>query len=557
MQTPAFRSLLGVVRSLFVAVIGALLLGACQPFGAAAPTATAPTGASSGASSSNAANPGELESNPSAIVIEEPVAGAVVSSPMRLRGRLAAVPPQGGLTYRILDAENVLLASGTIATSGESGNGGSFDVQAVYTSLADGPGFVQVVQRDDLLGPAVAVSSRVINLAANVTTPPTAEGLVATGTPNPVAPTSPIIVPTLTPVPSSPTVVPSSPTPLPPTQPLGQAITFNSPPRGTQVGSPLTITGNTNQFPFQGALDYRVVNSANQQLGAGSFPVTGVPGQATSFVAELRFNLPTGGGPVRVDVYDQDNAGGRVAALASLDLVVAPPQPTAGPQQISVSSPPPGTRVGSPVVITGSTTRFPAQGNVKYRFLDQFGNQLGQGAFAVSGSQGQGATFNQSLNFALPSGGGPLRLELVDRDANGQVFASTTLDMTVAPPATVVPQQRITITSPAPNTQVGSPMTITGNTQNYPTAGNLGYRVTDANGQQLGTGAFFVIGVPGQSTTFNAQVLFRLPPNGGVIQVEVLDRDNNTGAVLASNTVRLTVAPPPPPTAVPPYPPSQ
>lgn len=541
-----------IVRSLVL--VAAVLLSACQPAVGATPTAVAPLGTAIGDSANNSANAGEsAPQQQGAIIIDEPAPGAAVTSPMRLRGRLATTPPEGGLTYRILDAENVLLASGTIATSGEVGNGGSFDMQAVYTSLANGPGFLQVVQRSNLTGAADAVSTQVINLTANVTTPPTAVGLVPTGSPNPAAPTSEIIIPpTFTPISASPTLVPATATLLQPTQPLGQAITITSPPRGTQVGSPLTITGNTNQFPFQGELDYRVVNNANQQLGSGVFAVNGLPGQASSFVAELRFNLPAGGGPVRVDVYDQDNASGRVAALASIDLVVAPPQPTAGPQQIVINSPPPGTTVGSPVVITGSTTRFPAQGNLKYRFLDQFGNQLGQGVLTINGSQGQSGTFNASLNFALPQGGGAIRLELVDRDINnGQVFASTTLALTVAPPATAVPQQRITITSPAPNTQVGSPMTITGNTQNYPIGGNLGYIVTDANGQQIGIGAFRVNGVPSQSTTFNAQVLFNPPANGGVIQVDVIDRDNNNGAILARSSVRLVVAPPPLPTVLP------
>lgn len=553
MHITAPGGLVRVMRGTLVALLGALVLTACQVPGASAPTASAPIGTATDDSASNAAGPnqsGPSETTP--IVIDEPAFGASVSSPMRLRGRLAAVPPEGGLTYRILDAENILLASGTIATSGERGNVGSFDVEAVYTSPVSGPGFLQLVQRTDLGGPAVAVSTQPIVLAPNVTTPPTAIGMIPTTSPEPVEPTSPIIIaPTFSPVPATPTVEAATPTPVPPTQPQGQVITITSPTNGTQVGSPLTITGNTNQFPFQGSLDYRVVNSANQLLGQGSFAVNGAPGQATNFVAELRFNLPAGGGPIRVDVYDEDT-NGRVAALASVDLVIAPPQPTAGPQQITISSPPPGTVVGSPIVVTGSTTRFPAQGNLKYRFLDQFSNQLGAGTVTVNGSQGQPGTFNASLNYALPQGGGPLRLELVDRDLNnGQVFATTTLDMQVAPPPTAVPPQRVSITSPPVNTQVGSPVTITGNTQNYPTGGVLNYRVGDANGQQLGIGTFRVNGAPGQSTTFAASLTFNLPPNGGAIQVDILDRDPN-GTVIAISSVRLIVAPPPP--TVLPYP---
>jgi hypothetical protein len=202
-------------------------------------------------------------------------------------------------------------------------------------------------------------------------------------------------------------------------------------------------------------------------------------------------------------------------------------------------------------VITGNTTRFPAQGTLKYRFVDRVGNQLGAGSFPVTGGTGQPGSFNASLVFNLPPGGGPVRLELADRDTNtGQTVAATALDLVVNPPATVVPQQRITITSPAPSTTVGSPMTITGNTANYPSNGNLGYRVFNAANQQIGVGAFPVNGSPGQAASFTAEVLFTLPPNGGDIRVEVIDRDDATGSALASSIVSLRVAPSPPPTAV-------
>ena len=477
------------------------------------------------------------------IVISEPSPGMRITSPQVLRGRLAAAPPAGGLIYRLLDAENIVIGTGSVQASGEVGGVGSFEVQVVYTSLADTLGMLQVVQRNNLSGPVVALASQVVFITQNVTTPPTADAIASTGTPDPNG-----ALPSITPV-------PPTATPLPTVEPQGQVITITSPPAGTQVGSPLTVAGTTSQFPFGGNLDYRFVDAANNQIGQGSFPVNGAPGQPSSFTAELRFNPPAAGGPVRLDLYDQ-NTSGQVAALASLNLNVAAPLPTAGAQQITIASPPSGTTVGSPVVITGGTTRFPANGTLKWRMIDAAGNQLGTGAFAVSGSAGQPATFNSLLVFNQPTGGGIIRLELADRDANtGQTVATSILDLNVAGPPTVVPQQSITITSPPPGTQVGSPMTITGNVANYPTNGNLGYRVFNSANQQIGVGAFPVTGAIGQPATFTAQIVFTPPPVGGDIRVEVIDRNDASGTVLASSSIGLRVAPQPgPATPVPPVP---
>ncbi|MBC8161273.1 MAG: hypothetical protein H7Z42_08640 [Roseiflexaceae bacterium] len=520
------------------------LLASCAP-GQATPTAQ-PT-------------PPELSITPTAdasvpteavpIVVDEPLAGMLIASPQRLRGRLAVVPPAGGLIYRLLDAENFVLATGSVQTQGEVGQTGSFEAQVAYTALGDSPGMLQLVQRNDLAGPVSALGSQIILITENVTTPPTAEGMVSTGTPG-ASPTPDL------PLPPSP--LPLTPTPLPTVIPQGQTISITSPPPGTQVGSPMTVAGTTSLFPFSGNLDYRFVDAANNQIGQGSFPV-GAAGQPTSFTAELRFNPPPGGGAIRLDLYDQDNTTGQVAAFSSLSLTVAAPQPTAGAQQISITSPPPNTTVGSPVVITGGSTRFPANGSLTWRMTDQAGNQLGVGSFAVSGSIGQPSSFTTSLIFNQPPGGGPIRLELSDRDATtGQTIAISTLDMLVAGLPTPVPQQSIRISSPPPGTQVGSPLTITGSTVNFPANGNLGYRIFDAADQQIGVGAFPVAGTPGQAASFTGQLNFALPLGGGDIRVELLDRDDVSGNVLASSSVALRVAPPPviqppvPPTPIPP-----
>lgn len=469
------------------------------------------------------------------VQVDAPPAGATITSLMTLRGRLAAVPHKGRLSYRILDAENFVLGTGTISTTGDLGKPGTFETQMLYSALGDGPGFIQILQRDNA-GGVSALGTTVVQIVQNVTTPPTAQVMF----PTPPTTIDPYPIATSQPIGPTPTSVPTA-------GPQGQLLTIISPAPQTQVGSPMTITGNAARFPAQGNLDYRVVNANNQQLGAGSFAVSGAAGQTASFVAQLTFALPSSGGPIRLDLYDRGSSSGQVAASTSLNLNVAGPAPTAGPQTITITSPAPQTQVGSPVTITGTTTRFPAQGSLQYRFLDGAGNQLGAGTLPVSGSTGQPATFSASLVFNLPPGGGPVRFEVSDAANN----ASSALDLAVAPPATVVPQQQITISSPVPGTQVGSPLTVTGSAANFPGDGNLDYRVVDAANRQIGGGAFPVSGGPGQATTFIGVLTFTPPRNGGSVYVEISDRAAG-GAVLASSAVTLQVAPQPvPPTATP------
>lgn len=344
--------------------------------------------------------------------------------------------------------------------------------------------------------------------------------------PNPVAPTSAPGVPTTVP-PVAPTAAPVAPTiALPPTL-VPTVITIDTPPPGTVVGSPVVITGRVNRRPNSGELSYRFVDQSGQQIAAGTFPV-GDAGQGVQFTAELPFAAPAEGGNIRAELFDTSASG----ASAVLDLFVAPPQ------AITFTSPPPGTLVGSPIVVTGQLARLPFQSNLFYRFVNTQGQELASGLVPVSGLPGRPASFNASLSFRLPVDGGNIRLELFDQNAaDGAVAASSSLALRVAPQ-----QQAISIETPPPGTQVGSPVVITGRTVRYPYQGKLNYRVSDQNGAQLGVGAFNVSGAPGGSTTFNASIDFNPPPAGGPIQVQLYDQNAQTGVIVATTSINLQVA---------------
>jgi hypothetical protein len=202
-----------------------------------------------------------------------------------------------------------------------------------------------------------------------------------------------------------------------------QAILIDTPPPGTQVGSPVVLTGKVNLFPSGGQLQYRVLDAAGQQIGAGSVPVGGAPGQRGSFNASLTFTEPANGGNIQVVLSDQ-------TVTAAISLYVAPPPP----QQIFFDTPPPGTQVGSPVVITGRTTRIPASGKLSYNVRNSAGAVIGSGQFDIVRGTGSATSFNTSLTFVEPAGGGNISVEVSDLNpANSSAVAVATIGLYVAP----------------------------------------------------------------------------------------------------------------------------
>jgi hypothetical protein len=99
-------------------------------------------------------------------------------------------------------------------------------------------------------------------------------------------------------------------------------IVFDTPPQGTQVGSPVVITGHTTRHPANGKLSYRVRDAAGNEIGAGQFDVVPDSAGSTSsrFNVSLMFTEPRGGGNITVDVYVPSAAG----VFASISLYVAP-----------------------------------------------------------------------------------------------------------------------------------------------------------------------------------------------------------------------------------------
>lgn len=446
------------------------------------------------------------------ITIITPLSGSTVTSPIAVSGTVALQPFERNLNYRLFGPDGALLAQGYFTTTGQENGPGAFSGAVPYTLAQPGMGRLEVVEINTADGSIRALASVMLRLSAAQAPTPGA------GTTTPVASPMPV----------------ASPAPQ-------QEIVLDTPAPRTVVGSPVVITGRTAKPPAGNSLSYAFRDAAGGLLGSGAFPVSVTAEGTGIFNASLTFNLPPSAGDITLEVFEPGTGGAPPVARASLVLVIAPPQ------AILIDTPPPGTTVGSPVVLTGRTARFPFQGALGYRILNATGNQIGQGSFPVAGAPDGPGSFNASLTFAVPPAGGRITVEIVDQNTTtGQIAASARIDLNVAPQ-----QQAIIIESPPPNQQVGSPMTVVGRTVRLPQGSQLTYRVRDAQGQQIGAGQFGLAGTQEGGGRFTAQVFFNLPPGGGPITLELLELDPGNGQVRASATLPLVVAGPPP-TATPP-----
>lgn len=413
---------------------------------------------------------------PQRVTIESPAEDTLVGSPVTITGRAARFPTGGTLRYRFRDEAGRTLGEGALPVEGDFRGTASFNASLGFT-LPGGGGVVraEVFERDSS-GRELGLASR----ALFVSRPP--------------------------------------------------SITLTSPTPETVVSSPVLVEGSLGRLPLDARLRYRVLASDGRLLGAGDFPVPGAPGRPALFRGTIPFEASPEGDRVTVQLFDQDPATGQVFAQADVILGVAPQ-----PQRITITSPGANAYVGTPLVVTGRTVRFPTGGVLGYAIYDGFGAQIGGGVFPVAGSLAVGGTFNVALGFNYPQQGGPLRLDLYDQDpATGQFRATASLNLRSVPL-----QQQIVIESPAPGTRVGVPAVITGRTARYPSGGVLQYRVFGPSGEQLGAGRFGVQGPAGEPASFNAALSFNPPAFAGGLRAEIFEQDQ-FGNALATVVLDLS-----------------
>ncbi|NWF79557.1 MAG: hypothetical protein HXY37_05830 [Chloroflexi bacterium] len=191
------------------------------------------------------------------ILIDEPVEGATVSSPVRLQGRITRPVAGGSLQFRVVEPDGAELARGSFQV-----NGLSFSHAIAYTAPRGNNLMIELSEVDPGTGGVIARAQRAVRYA-----PTTA-----------------------------------------------QQISIDQPASGSRVGTRVQLRGRTAIFPSEGDLIVSVFDGRGGLITTFSAVVRGLPGQPVDFAID--FDLPDQGGRlVTIEVADI-NARGDLLARA-------------------------------------------------------------------------------------------------------------------------------------------------------------------------------------------------------------------------------------------------
>jgi hypothetical protein len=206
------------------------------------------------------------------ISIDTPMPGASLTSPFELRGTSRQYPFKGRLIYRVLDAAGNQVGRSPFEVVGQIGDSATFAIPAAYGVDADGPGTVEVAEFSEADGTIITIDSIGVTLLAD---------------------------------------------------PAGYDVTIDEPFAGANVSSPVRIRGKTGDRPFEGRLNYRIVDAAGQELSSGLLASAGEPGQINFYDGFAEIEVASAG-PGRVEVFDIRPADGKTYTIGTVNVWLVP-----------------------------------------------------------------------------------------------------------------------------------------------------------------------------------------------------------------------------------------
>jgi hypothetical protein len=101
------------------------------------------------------------------IALEAPAAGALVSSPVEVRGRVSVSPFESTLRGRVYNAQGQVVGEGAIQVAAEMGQPGTFAGSIAFAPGSGGPGQVEVADISPKDGAVLASAAQAVVLAAS------------------------------------------------------------------------------------------------------------------------------------------------------------------------------------------------------------------------------------------------------------------------------------------------------------------------------------------------------------------------------------------------------
>lgn len=202
------------------------------------------------------------------IDITAPAPNTSLTNPLELRGTTSQYPFKGRLIYRVLDAQGNQVGRGPFEVVGRIGEPSTFAVAAAYKVNSDGPGTVEVAEISDADNTIITIDSVAVNLLAD---------------------------------------------------PPGYTITIDDPHPYGNITSPVQIRGKTGNRPFEGRLNYRIVDAAGREISTGLLQSSGQIGEVNLFDGFAQFTVERDG-PGRIEVFDIRPADGAVFAINTVNV---------------------------------------------------------------------------------------------------------------------------------------------------------------------------------------------------------------------------------------------
>jgi hypothetical protein len=167
-----------------------------------------------------------------------------------------------------LDAQGNQVGRAPFEVVGKIGNPATFAIAASYEVETDGPGTVEVAEISASDGTLIDIDSVAVLLAAD------------------------------------------SP---------GYEITIDDPTPYASVSSPVQIRGKTENKPFEGTLNYRIVDAAGREISTGSIQTSGSIGQINLFDRFATYSIQENG-PGRIEVFDVNEADGSTLTIRTVNV---------------------------------------------------------------------------------------------------------------------------------------------------------------------------------------------------------------------------------------------
>jgi hypothetical protein len=118
---------------------------------------------------------------PRSIVLEAPQSGAIVGSPVQVRGQVSVTPFESTLRGRVYDAGGQVVGEGPIMVASTMGQPGTFDGQIAFQAGSGGPGRVEVAEispKDGSVVVSAAVDVLLVPEGGTATPPAPGAGLI-------------------------------------------------------------------------------------------------------------------------------------------------------------------------------------------------------------------------------------------------------------------------------------------------------------------------------------------------------------------------------------------